>query len=70
MAYDEQIGNPRVRGRCPCCGTDSLFLGSGGYVTCAVTGCRAPGAATDLLRDPKRMLNGIRDALEVLGVSL
>lgn len=45
----QQVGHPRVRGRCPSCGSDSLFLGSNGYVTCSVIGCKEPGAATDLL---------------------
>lgn len=44
-----QVGYPRVRGRCPSCGADSLFLGSNGYVTCAVIGCKDPGAPTDVL---------------------
>lgn len=41
--------HPRVRGRCPSCGSETLFLGSNGYVTCSVLGCKEPGAATDLL---------------------
>src|SRR6185436_14172643 len=32
----KQVGFQRVRGRCPACGSDSLFLGSFGYVTCSV----------------------------------
>lgn len=44
-----QIGYPPVQGRCPSCHAESLFLGSNGYVTCSVIGCKAPGAATDLL---------------------
>jgi len=42
--------HPKVQGKCPSCGAESLFLGSGGYVTCSVIGCKAPGAATDLLK--------------------
>ena len=40
---------PIVRGTCPACGIKSLFLASGGYVTCANLGCPNPGAASDLL---------------------
>lgn len=40
---------PKVQGRCPACGRDSLFLGSGGYVTCSIIGCSKPDAATDVL---------------------
>ena len=41
--------HPRVRGRCPSCGSESLFLGTNGYVTCSVIGCKDPGAPTDIL---------------------
>lgn len=40
---------PIVRGTCPACGIKSLFLASGGYVTCANLDCPNPGAASDLL---------------------
>lgn len=46
---NEQVGYPRVRGRCPSCGSESLFLGANGYVTCSVIGCKDPGAPTDVL---------------------
>ncbi|MEU6397848.1 DUF6085 family protein [Streptomyces cinnamoneus] len=40
---------PDVQGRCPACHGESLFLGSGGYVTCARLECPDPEAATRLL---------------------
>ena len=52
----KQVGNPRIRGRCPSCGADSLFLGNNGYVTCGVIGCKDPAAATDLLTNPRNLL--------------
>lgn len=42
--------HPRVKGYCPSCGGDALFVGTGGYVTCAKIGCENPGAATDVLK--------------------
>lgn len=39
----------RVVGRCPACGSNSLFVGSGGYLTCSVLGCCEPDAASTLL---------------------
>lgn len=42
-------GRPKVRGKCPSCGLETLFLGEGGYVTCSLIGCRRPDAATELL---------------------
>jgi hypothetical protein len=49
-ANDPPMRYPRVRGRCPSCqASDTLFLGSGGYVTCSVLGCKDPGAAHDML---------------------
>lgn len=42
---------PKVAGRCPACGYPDLFLGSGGWVTCAWAKCPDPTAVSDLL-DP------------------
>lgn len=43
----------KIQGFCPACGRDTLFLGSGGYVTCGWIDerepCPDPGAAADLL---------------------
>ena len=41
----------KVQGRCPVCGHYSLFLGSGGYVTCSISDCPNPSAASDILFD-------------------
>lgn len=41
---------PFVQGTCPGCGMDgTLFLGSGGYVTCSSLSCPEPDAATRVL---------------------
>jgi hypothetical protein len=40
---------PRVQGHCPACSWDSLFLGTGGYVTCSRIECPDPTAASNLL---------------------
>jgi len=40
---------PRVRGRCPACRGESLFVGEGGYVTCSRIDCPEPDAASTLL---------------------
>ncbi|MFF7130021.1 hypothetical protein [Streptomyces sp. NPDC008240] len=42
-------GLPLVKGNCPACHRASLFLGSGGYVTCSVADCREPDAASTVL---------------------
>lgn len=42
-------GLPLVQGRCPACQRASLFLGSGGYVTCSSADCPEPDAATTVL---------------------
>jgi len=39
----------RITGRCPSCGSGTLFVGVGGYVTCSLQGCPDPGAASDAL---------------------
>lgn len=38
-------GVVKVRGRCPSCDGEHLFVGSGGYVTCSLIGCADPCAA-------------------------
>lgn len=39
---------PKVEGECPACGAHSLFVGSGGWVTCAVLGCPDPTLASEV----------------------
>jgi hypothetical protein len=47
-------GFPDVQGHCPACGGASLFVGSGGYITCRRIECPEPDAATTLLeRNPR-----------------
>ncbi|MFJ4552101.1 hypothetical protein ACIP4X_23305 [Streptomyces sp. NPDC088817] len=45
---------PKVQGSCPACGRESLFLGGGGFVTCAMLSCPKPDAPTDALENPPR----------------
>jgi hypothetical protein len=41
----------KVAGYCPMGCGETLFLGSGGYVTCSFTGCPRPDAAAGVLND-------------------
>ena len=66
----DQVGHPRVRGRCPSCGAESLFLGSNGYVTCGVIGCKNPSAPTDVLEGVTRALQMNGDIKKALGHAL
>ncbi|MET9923440.1 MULTISPECIES: DUF6085 family protein [Streptomyces] len=54
----EQIDFPTVQGHGPACGSTSLFLGSGGYVTCARLDCPDPDAASTVLE--QRATEGAR----------
>lgn len=47
---------PDVQGLCPACGATSLFLGEGGYVTCARIECPNPCAADELLHGGEEAL--------------
>ena len=47
--YEQLEARRDVQGRCPACRGTSLFLGSGGHVTCARLDCPNPTAADDLL---------------------
>lgn len=38
-----------VAGLCPSCGGNTLFIGTGGHVTCSLLGCKDPCAADTLL---------------------
>jgi hypothetical protein len=42
-------GLPLIKGNCPACRRASLFLGTGGYPTCANADCTEPDAATTVL---------------------
>ena len=42
----------KVAGQCPMGCGETLFLGSGGYITCSLIGCPHPAAASDLLHLP------------------
>lgn len=43
------LPGPAVKGCCPMGCGETLFLGSGGYVTCSKIGCPNPGAAAQVL---------------------
>jgi len=49
VAAPNEAGYPKVQGRCPACGSTTLFLGSGGYVTCSLLGCSDPCSADKFL---------------------
>lgn len=55
--------HPIVRGRCPACRGESLFLGSGGHVTCARLDCPDPCAAD-------KQLHGEHGQLEIANRAL
>lgn len=40
---------PVIAGRCPACGSRSLFLAVGGHPTCSIIGCTDPTAVADAL---------------------
>ena len=37
------ISEPRIQTPCPSCGNHTLFIGTGGHLTCSLIGCREPG---------------------------
>jgi len=43
------MADERIQACCPACGSRSLFIGSGGYLTCAVIECPDPSQAHDVL---------------------
>lgn len=49
-----QPKQPKIANRCPSCGSQSLFVGAGGWLTCSRLDCRSPGVVTDVLREACR----------------
>ena len=47
------MSDTKVSGYCPMGCGQTLFLGSGGYVTCSYGPCPEPGAVADILADPE-----------------
>lgn len=47
------IGQPYISTPCPSCGGTTLFVGSGGHLTCSRIGCRQPGVER-AIRELKR----------------
>ncbi len=55
-----------VRGICPACGTRSLFVGTGGHITCSLSDCPDPMMLDRMLRDRRLMYDVIRELLWLL----
>lgn len=58
--------HPDVQGRCPACGWTTLFLASGGYITCSRADCPDPDAASTLLERDVRTHPATCDATDVV----
>lgn len=43
----------RINERCPSCGNQTLFVGTGGLLVCSWLKCKNPGAAHDRLADDR-----------------
>lgn len=50
-AERDALKYPTVHGRCPACGVASLFLGSGGWLTCSSLDCPNPTRASTALAE-------------------
>ena len=45
----------RIKGRCPSCDHESLFVANGGYITCSIAECLNPTLASDLLEQGRAL---------------
>lgn len=59
MPETRMTSHPDVQGRCPACGSPSLFLGSGGHVACSLSDCPDPSAAANMLDEGAPMLHRV-----------
>lgn len=50
---------PKIFDRCPSCGSRSLFVGSGGWLTCSVIGCKEP-ATGEVIQGLKDRVTSLR----------
>ena len=53
---------PRIEDRCPACGVRSLFIGTGGHLTCANLRCANPGVTSAI----EELRSTLEDALLTL----
>lgn len=62
----------RIVDRCPACGAQSLFIGKGGFLTCAVIGCSQPGVGREIekLLERARLVPAKRDCGSIDDVCL
>ncbi len=51
------MSDEKIRTPCPACGANTLFIGSGGHLTCSVIGCKEPGV--------ERAVNGLKRQLRI-----
>lgn len=54
---------PRIVTPCPACGGRSLFIGSGGHLTCSYIPCRNPSVASEIEAmdlEIRRLRDGLR----------
>lgn len=49
VRLDETV--KRLQGKCPACGSNSLFIASGGWATCSISDCPNPTLASDTEED-------------------
>lgn len=57
------MNQPRIVDRCPACGSRSLFIGAGGFLTCSVITCANP-ATGDAIESLRAELSTARASLE------
>jgi hypothetical protein len=52
---------PKIATPCPTCGNSTLFVGSGGHLTCSWLKCRQPGVevAIDALKQQRQALDDL-----------
>lgn len=53
---------PRIWDRCPSCGSRTLFIGAGGWLTCSVIGCKEP-ATGDVIQGLQDRVTELRREL-------
>lgn len=67
---NQPTNDDRIMTRCPSCGASSLFVGSGGHLTCSVIGCKEPGvgsAIANMRQENCRLRTIVNDLVNAAG---
>lgn len=64
----KELEHPRINTRCPSCGSTTLFIANGGYLTCSLLGCKDPCAINNVTAERERLRESLWELAESMKV--